>query len=279
MLEVTGLGNVLRALTYVYWLLAIGALALALVKGNGWRRKVIWSCVVVVVFGFLPVKALVEKYQRDAFAKKAWAYFEKMCDERSGYKIYKTFTGVKSVLVTKPLPPATEKDLYDQFWYGDPYSAPAHSERGLLEALTLTLNSRRPNGATQRGLEFVEVKDNSSSKFIRISRPQSHREKAVREIIERPSSRFGVAWEDISSAEDRKHWVAGSRFSVTDLADNSLVAERIGFYIEAGFGSTSGGRRPWLTSRGPTTTCPPLQGGDYSDTWFIANVFKLDLEP
>ena len=66
---------------------------------------------------------------------------------------------------------------------------------------------------------------------------------------------------------------------VIDLADNSIVAERIGYLIETGFGSTVGQRRPWLTARGfgPTgRSCP--YAGDATDQWFITNVFKQDGE-
>jgi len=211
----------------------------------------------------------------EAYAQEAWAYFKKMCDERSGEKIYKTFIGVKGVLVVKPLPSATEKDLFDQYWYGDPYSATATSQRAKSAATSLTLDSRGPTGI-QRGLEFVEiVKDGDKpGQFQRIERPVSNDSLAKVIDIEKPTSRFGVAWEDISTPEDRKYWVAGSRLRVFDLTDNSIVAERIGYFIEAGFGSTAGQRRPWLASRGPSTTCPPLLGGDYSDNWFVTKVFK-----
>ena len=122
MLELTGMGSVVRGLGFLYWTLAIVAVALALIKAKTLRAKTLWTTITVVAFGFLPAKAMVEQYQRTTYAKEAWAYFKKLCDEKSGEKIYKTYTGVKSVLVVKPLPPATEKDLYDQFWYGDPYS-------------------------------------------------------------------------------------------------------------------------------------------------------------
>ena len=76
----------------------------------------------------------------EAYVKEAWAYFKKKCETEAGEKIYKTFSGVKSVLVVKPLPPATEKDLYDQFWYGDPYSnATPWDKRGVSAALKLSL--------------------------------------------------------------------------------------------------------------------------------------------
>ena len=280
MLELTGIGSVLRGLGVLYWLLAIGAVALAIWKGKNKRAKTVWAVVAVAVFGFLSVKGFIEQAQRDAYAREAWAYFKKLCDEKSGEKIYKTFTGVKGVLVVKPLPPATEKDLYDQFWYGDPYSdATPWDKRGDTAARRLTGDSRRPDGVIQRGLDFVEMKNESGSGYKRIRRAESHDKNAVREKIEQPVSKFGVTWEDISKPEDRKYWVAGSRMRVVDLTDNSIVAERIGYLIEAGFGSTAGQRRPWLTARGigPNgRSCPGAD--DYSDQWFITKVFKQEME-
>jgi hypothetical protein len=96
---------------------------------------------------------------------------------------------------------------------------------------------------------------------------------------DKPESRFGISWEDISTPEDRKYWVAGSRLSVIDLTDKSVVAERVGYLIEAGFGSTAGQRRPWLAARGigPNgRSCP--EAHDYSDRWFLLKVLKPELE-
>jgi hypothetical protein len=280
MIELTGMGSVLRGIGVLYWLLAVGAISLALIKGKTLRAKVIWTTVALMVFGFLPGKAMIEQYQRDAYAKEAWAYFKKKCDTEAGEKIYKTFTGVKSVLVVKPLPPASDKDNYDQFWYGDPYSGAPTSKRSESAAVRLVMNWRNRLGTgSQRGLDFVEIKNESSKGYTRIYRPESNDKFAVREQITRPASSFGVTWEDISTPEDRRYWVAGSRFRIIDLADNSIVAERIGFLVEAGFGSTSGGRRPWSTALGigPNgRSCP--YSGDPTDQWFITNVFKQEGE-
>jgi hypothetical protein len=87
-------------------------------------------------------------------------------------------------------------------------------------------------------------------------------------------SQFGISWDDISTPEDRKYWVAGSRLQILNLADNSVIAERIGYFIEAGFGSTAGQRRPWQTSRGPNTTCPSIVNRDFSDRWFVLKVIR-----
>lgn len=277
MLELTGFGNVLRGIGLLYWVLAIGVVFLAIRYGKGTRGKIIWAAVAIAAFGYLPGKALIEQHQRDAYAKEAWAYFKKLCDEKSGEKIYKTHTGVKSVLVVKPLPPATERDLFDKFWMGDPYSdATPWDRRGEQQGQTLIGQQRFISGRGEIGFEFFEQKitANDGQAFQRVEPSQVPPYFVSKSSIQKPASRFGVSWEDISTAEDRKYWVAGSRFRVIDLIDNSIVAERIGFFIEAGFGSTAGQRRPWLTSRGPSTTCPSLSNGTFEDRWFILKVLN-----
>jgi len=279
MLELTGVASILRGISILYWIVAVGALIAVLWWVKRWWGKLIGALVVIGLFGFLPAKGFIEAKERQSYAREAWAYFKKLCAEKSGEKIYKTYTGVKSVLVVKPLPPATDKDHYDQFWYGDPYSAPATSVRAKAVATVLTLDSRRLSGI-QKGLEFVEIRNevDGVARYQRITRPPSNDKMASVDNIENPVSRFGISWEDISTPADRRYWVAGSRLRVIDLTDNSVVAERIGYFIEAGFGSTAGQRRPWLTSRGSNTTCPPLLGGDYSDQWFILSALKQDGE-
>jgi hypothetical protein len=276
MLEITGMGSVLRGLGFLYWLLAIGAISLALVKGKTPRAKALWTTIAVVVFGFLPVQAMLEQHQRDAYAKEAWAYFKKLCEEKSGEKIYKSHAGVKSVLVVNALPPAYGDALYNQFWMGDPYSDATPGDRALHTAIRLVMDRRHRSGTgIQNGLDFVEIKNESNDTYTRIYRPVSNDARAVKEQILKPMSKFGVAWEDISTPEDRKYWVAGSRFRVIDLNDNSTVAERIGYLIESGFGSRHGQRTPWSTARGigPNgRSCPDAH--DATDQWFLTNVFK-----
>jgi hypothetical protein len=277
MLELTGMGSVLRGIGMLYWLLAIAAVALAIWKGKGRRGKAIWAVVAIAVFGFLPVKGIVEQAQRDAYAREAWAYFKKKCETEAGEKIYKTFTGVKSVLVVKPLPPATEKDLFDQFWYGDPYSDATPWDRRAELAASRLAWSDGPLSRTERGkgFDFVEsIVADRRKELIRYVYPKGDRNHTT-QLIEKPVSRFGVSWEDISTPEGRRYWVAASRLRVIDLSDSSVVAERVGFLIEAGFGSTSGGRRPWLAARGlgqNGRSCPDAH--DYSDRWFILKVLK-----
>ncbi|MEX2164710.1 MAG: hypothetical protein WD823_10770 [Sulfuricaulis sp.] len=243
------------------------------------RAHVIRTTLAVAVFGLLPACAATTPSDRpdDAYVKEAWAYFKKKCDTEAGEKIYKTFTGVKSVLVVKPLPPATEKDLYDQFWYGDPYSydIPA-ADRGERVARKLIGHVKFiKNAHAQDGFSFIEQRtgEDENQKYQRIY-PLAEPPFFRKSEITKPESRFGVAWEDISTPNDRKYWVAGSRLRILDLTDNSVIAERIGYFIEAGFGSTAGQRRPWMTSRGPSTTCPSIINRDFTDRWFVLKVIN-----
>jgi hypothetical protein len=275
MLELTGIGSLLRGASVLYWLLAIAALVLVAWKVKRWPYKVAGALAVVGLFGYAPFTSWQELQRREAYAREAWSYFKKKCDTESGEKIYKTFTDVRSVVVVKPLPRASEKDHRDQFWYGDPYSASASSDRAAYAATLLTMARRHRSGTgVQVGLDFVEMKNESGDGYIRIHRPESNDKLSVKEPIQQPVSRFGVSWDDISTPEDRKYWVAGSRFRVIDLTDSSVVAERIGFLIEAGFGSAMA---PWLSARGigPNgRSCPDAH--DATDQWFITGVFKQD---
>jgi hypothetical protein len=260
----------------VYWLIAACALAAAFYYPKPPKFKALAAGLVVFLFSLLPAKFAFDAYAHSRYAQEAWAHFRKLCAEKSGEKVYKSFTGVKSILVLKPLPPASDKDHFDQFWYGDPYSGTATPERGLRAASILTLASRR-GGQRQEGFEFVEIGPEllKVAGYQRIS--SDSRGAYARIEIERPESRFGVLWEDISTPEDRAYWVAGSRLRVVDRADNEIVAERIGFLIEAGFGSRAGARRPWQVSRHSRTTCPPLDWSDvYADQVFLTKVLKPD---
>ncbi len=277
MLELTGVASVLRGMSLLYWLVAVSALAVVIWKVKKWWGKALSAVVVLVAFGYVPAIEWIEATKRETYARDAWAYFKRKCQSASGERIYKTFADVKSVLIAKPLPSATEKDIVDQYWYGDPYSnaTPTH-DRDVSKADTF-LRDLDFSGTRSRGFEFVEIQRMRADGPL-VERLAPDPADRSRNLLARSSgkvSRFALGWEDISTPEDRKYWVAGSRLSVVDLADNSVVAERIGYLIESGFGSTAGQRRPWLAARGigsSTNSCPP------TDTWadrrFVLKVLK-----
>lgn len=70
--------------------------------------------------------------------------------------------------------------------------------------------------------------------------------------------RYGVTFDDISTAEDRKYWIAGSSLKVLDLLNNEVIAERIGYMMDLGQGKIGGGRSPWLIAA--HHACPAFKG-------------------
>lgn len=277
MLELTGIASLLRGVSVLYWLLAAAALTLIAWKVKRWPYKVVGLAVVLILFGYSPFTAWQDQQKREAYRREAWAYFKKKCDTEAGEKIYKTVAGVRSVLIVKPLPPATENDLFDQFWYGDPYSnATPWNQRDLSKADTL-LRDLDILGAKSVGLDYVEIQRSKAGEdTIEKLSPDPVNKSANQTVaVLKSGSRFALSWEDISKPDDRKYWIAGSRLSIVDLTDNSVVAERIGYLIEPGFGSTSGQRRPWLTARGvgPNSNSCPLTD-TLSDRLFILKVLK-----
>ena len=269
------MGSVLRGLGVLYWLVALACLFAAFKLPRTRAAKGAAAAIVFALFGYLPVTGYIESQKRQAYEREAWAYFRNKCATEAGEKIYKTFSGVKSVVVVKPLPPATDADLYDQYWYGDPYSAPAHSRRGYMEAGTLLGPSPLSNFPGV-GFDFVEFRKHEATgdRYIRLSKSNVDMRDTLEQAIDSATSRFAISWQDISTKEDRAFWVAGSRLSVVDLLSEQVVAERTGFQIESGFGSIAGQRRPWLTSRGSSTTCPQLVNGTFEDRVFVLKVLK-----
>lgn len=71
--------------------------------------------------------------------------------------------------------------------------------------------------------------------------------------IENPP-RYGITYEDISTDEDRRYWIAGSSLKIVDLQTSAIIAERIGYMFDPAQGSKMDGREPWLMAAG--FACP-----------------------
>lgn len=72
------------------------------------------------------------------------------------------------------------------------------------------------------------------------------------------TARYGVTWDDLSTKEDRDHWIAGSSLKVIDLQNNEVIAERVGYMIDRAQGSKAHARQPWSWTRshGPNCLAP-----------------------
>lgn len=71
--------------------------------------------------------------------------------------------------------------------------------------------------------------------------------------------RYGVTYDDISTHEDRGHWIAGSSLKIVDLDTGEVIAERIGYMMDRAQGSRGGGRAPWLIAA--NNACPRFGTG------------------
>lgn len=278
LVELTGLGFVLQFVGWIYWIVAIALVVAAFRYARPRHHRWILAGIVLAMVSVLPVIQWLEVRERRAYAKAAVEYFKKMCAERAGQRIFSTHTGVESVLVTDLLPPANDQALREQYWMGDPYSEATPSpDRGIVVGVFL-IGPRKylpPPRNAEPGLKFVEIEVGSaqSRAYERITVPDLKRH-YVREPIEKPVSKFTVTWKDISTMEDRKFWVAGSRLEVRDRETGKLVAERIGYIFEAGLGSRRGSRMSWGLARRPGTTCPEVVNEELDDRLFLLEALR-----
>lgn len=264
MIEATWLSDVFKSVGLLYWLLTAGALIAAWKWGKGQIGKAVAALVVVCLFGYLPVTQGIRNHQADQFSAEAFARFNKYCAEKAGEKIYKKVEGVNSVLVMRPREQDKDGDYADQFWRGDPYGI-GLVEDGEIRDLLIEDRGNSVTSDVRFGFQLVEVKKQSSSGQPELFEYRAYQKNIKRpdygyelmsKLIEKRSSRYGFTWEDLSTDEDRKYWIAGSLLKVVDLDTNETVSERIGYMIDPGFGSTSGGRRPWMLAW--RTSCPQL---------------------
>jgi hypothetical protein len=87
----------------------------------------------------------------------------------------------------------------------------------------------------------------------------SYRFALARDLIPKRVARYGVTWDDISTPQDRQHWIAGGSLKVIDLQTNEVIAERVGYMMDRGLGNSHNGRSPWMAA--PDRACPPFNGG------------------
>ncbi len=206
---------------------------------------------------------------------KAEALFKERC-QTAGEKIYRTADKVEGIFLMKLRP----KDINygDQYKLDDPYGRDLGGEgyiesfvRGSFQASTS--GTPAPGSPPRLGYRYVEAVDPQDGKryrytgavreVTRISSPLIGGDgkpfKTTAFVLDKtpatgPQLRYGVTYDDISTREDRDYWVAGSSLKVIDLKTNEVMAERIGYMMDRGQGSTAGGRSPWLLAA--NNACP-----------------------
>lgn len=287
-LDLTPFGGVLTAIGWLYWLIALALVVLAL-----WLPKRPWQkltatgiALLAVYFVFMrPVQMRVQEQhqqRQEATGKleESMALFKKRC-ETAGEKITRTVENVDGVVWMKWREKISNADNFaDQFKLNDPYGQDCGAEDCVASLLRVTAGATlNPEEAKRHGTgyRFVETTDPRDGLRYRYTarleqgwNPEaidrykkekggelpsySYQFKMSRVPIEKYSAGYGATWDDISTREDREHWIAGGSMKVIDLRTNEVVAERLGYMVDQGQGSQAGFRSPWLYAE--YTACP-----------------------
>jgi hypothetical protein len=284
-LDLTPFGPLLSAFGLLYWGLALGLAGLALWLPKRWRIKVPLAATVLTAFVYPVATHVRQERQRHDEAKAkldaATALFNERC-KTAGEKIARTVENVNGVVWMKWRDAAMNYD--DQFKLDDPYGRDCGAEDCIAGLLRVTLGEAlNPEEAARhsRGYRYVENTDpvdggryrysarmeqSWTQKAIDLYRKENRRDdlpkysfrfKIYRSPAEKSDARYGITWDDISTREDRQHWIAGSSLKVVDLQTNELIAERVGYMMDRGQGSKAGFRSPWLEA--DKTSCPPFE--------------------
>jgi hypothetical protein len=279
----TPFGALLQGIGLLYWVVVIGVAVLA------WRwpkRRAVklGACAAVLVLALAPT---INQYRAQSAAKAryqaAMAHFEMRC-KSAGEKIVRTVENVEGVVWMKWRDKYDVGDDYDQFKLSDPYGRDCNAEGCIEQLLRATKGAEldpKNELHARAGYSFVDTLEPQSKQWRRYTR-QLYRQKerdpkfadwaiaseVAWKAIERPTARYGVTWDDISTREDREFWVAGGSIKVVDLQTNEVIAERIGYIIDRGQGGKGGFRSPWSWALSYGPMCPQRR---LSDTFLFVS--------
>lgn len=276
MIELTGFGDLLRAVGVLFWLLIIGALVAAVKLPKTRNGKAVAVLIVVGLFVAFPGRwAWETKQKRDAARaryEKAEAMFQERC-KKAGEFIYRTAENVESIILLKVRP--VEIIYSGQQGMDDPYGSDFGGEGYIKTFLQARNDKGFVDGMKAGGYRYVDAIDPSYGGRYRYTGTvaevvhtssilmggdgkttfKSNEFVLNRIVAPDPAPRYGVTYSDISTPEEHDYWIAGSSLKVIDLKTNEVMAERVGYMMDRGQGNTSGGRQPWELAR--RNACPP----------------------
>jgi hypothetical protein len=158
-------------------------------------------------------------------------YFSRVC-EKAGVHIFREVKRVETVAFEGVRAATTREDLRDPRFRGDVYSQfdTEHDPRSLLAVALLKLYAQVE----------VSVAQDGRAGFARYTRSRPDGKYPLpHELVATAASSFLVRVEDISTDEDRSHWVAGSKWTVIDLGSGEVLGESTAYAIDTLQGQTS----------------------------------------
>ncbi|MBB5206332.1 hypothetical protein HNQ51_003678 [Inhella inkyongensis] len=210
--------------------------------------------------------------------QRAMAMWQERC-KKSGEFIHKTVEGVEGVYLVNV---RTHKDNFnlgeqpaDQFRLSDPYGHDLTDEGYLISFARNSRTGGRDEPVAEgwpphKGYRFIEAHDPKDGKLYRFTgrvdqpwlRDKSYGEWVREFVLDRTplkqrTLRYGVKFEDISTREEREHWIAGSSLKVIDLETGEVLGERVGYMVDWAQGSRAGARQPWTFAA--DNACPDFR--------------------
>lgn len=281
------LNFITKAITIGYWLFValcmwVAFYFLKLAKAPVWGRIL----AALAIGGMLmswpisnQIKHNKQKKERNTAYDAADAQFQMRC-KSAGVKIYRTVDNVEGLLLMKLRPKWNPYDQNQIDPYGDDYGNFSGNADGYIESF-LRGNDEKgtpvadPQKALYPGYRYVDVIEADGKRYRytgymdEIWKRDPNYLKGVssfvlkRTIAKGPAPRYGITYDDITTPEERKVWIAGSSLKVIDLKTNEVIAERIGYMIDRGMGATGGGRSPW--QHAAKWACPKFPGTEHPE--------------
>ncbi len=246
-----------------------GVVVLLIIRRPRTKARVAIALVVVPTLPFLAsgiASNLGGRYQRAVQAREAAEavrYLEQACTTQrvvpSGTVTLHAADGLfvspsppLTLPEAPPLTPASPGDLLAANWFDAPLSETRH-ERQYVSALVWTTRLYPPALPPDHGFSFIEESEAGRLRAIashawwqahglaRVSdarRPElqgalaSNQEALFTWLLDddHPQARYHLELADISSAEDRRHWVARGRARLLDTRDGQVLAQYVGLF-------------------------------------------------
>ncbi|MBX3619845.1 MAG: hypothetical protein KF891_07655 [Rhizobacter sp.] len=204
--------------------------------------------------------AIQARYEAQERQRVAMSMYEQRC-KTAGETIHRTVDNVEGIFVLKLRP--QNINYGDQFALDDPYGSDFDGEAYLRSFLRGHYQGGKkppPDGPPRLGYQFIEAVDPTDGVRYRytgwIEEPwqkdhQRYLKGYLRFVMDKAPApgaapRYGVTYDDLSTHEEREHWIAGSSLKVIDLQTGEVIAERIGYMVDPAQGSRAAGRSPWL---------------------------------
>jgi hypothetical protein len=283
-LDATSFGVTLKVLGPLYWIIAV---AVAIVVS--WFPKHCWmkwgvAAGVMAAFAYPVATHFAERNrwldQSNARLAAAMAHFQRRC-KTAGDKVNRVVEDVDGIVWMKWRPVIVDAEQFSE----DPYGRDCSGE-DCIRILLRASSGGGLDGPEARqyasGYRFVEAVDPSDGKRYRYTavlafvrqRTRVEREKYMasgsgrdpgfgiyefkleRKAIDAFTARYGLTWEDISTSDDREHWVAGGTLKAIDLQTQEVVAERTGYLLNTRRGRIEYNDDPWAWAKLYAPRCP-----------------------